>query len=422
MSRYWQKVFLIIQYVLIKILGNILFFHPKLKMRVSFEKKNYLEDGAQSFRLKGELADYCFEFSSEGEYQQVASLIDDALAEHKKIELVFFSPSVESIILELQAKYPNQIRYLRYPLASFNPFTMGQCFSYWASAKTLILVRYDLFPEFLIWSKRPGRKLRMLWMTFKKERTQTKKVSFLKMKFLKQSDKVFFATQKDLEMGEQLGLNGEVFDFRMEQIRRRVEKREQKLSSFFLALKSYREILEKYPRGSRLIIGNTWPSDLFLFEKLPHDILVLIVPHRLDSEVIETFYREFKKIGRNLKVIDKNTTEVLPGNTYLLNQKGLLCELYADFGKAYVGGGFEKSVHSILEPLISEVDKISCGPMHFRSTEFDVASELGNMREILGPDDFLHWVRLPLNEQKHYSKISSLFEKYSIYSKEVLSC
>lgn len=422
MSRYWQKIFLFLQYALVQILGSLLFFHPKLKERISFEKKNQNEDGAQSFLLKGESADYCFEFSSEGEYQQVASLIDDALISHKKIELVFFSPSVEKIILELQSKFPNQIRYLRYPLASFSPFTMGQCFSYWASADTLILVRYDLFPEFLIWAKRPGRKLRMLWMTFKKERSGAKKISFLKKKFLQHSEKIYFATKIDQEMGLQFGLKGEVFDFRMEQIRRRVEKREQKLSSHFAPFKSFRTILEKYPRNSRLILGNTWPSDLFLFEKLPHDILVLIVPHRLDSEVIEAFYREFKKIGRNLKVIDKNTTEVLSGNTYLLNQKGLLCELYADFGKAYVGGGFETSIHSILEPLISEVNQITCGPMHFRSTEFDVASELGDAREILGPDDFLAWVRLPLNEQDLHLKISPLFDKYNICSKDVLSC
>src|SRR5690606_42073569 len=86
---------------LIRILSWVLFFHPRIRERYQFEKRNKFEYYAQSFKEWGETADLCFEFSSEGEFQQVAPLVHDALDEGKKVELVFFSPSVERAIMNL---------------------------------------------------------------------------------------------------------------------------------------------------------------------------------------------------------------------------------------------------------------------------------------------------------------------------------
>ena len=49
---------------------------------------------------------------------------------------------------------------------------------------------------------------------------------------------------------------------------------------------------------------------------------------------------------------------------------GIFCELYANFGQAYVGGGHLKSIHSVLEPYLGGA-QIYCGPKTYRSTEFD---------------------------------------------------
>src|SRR5665647_3194150 len=75
---------------LVNLLALLLIWHPKVRSRIVFERKNAKEVNSRSFEDVLTKADLCFEFSSEGEYQQVASLIDDALVANKKIELVFF--------------------------------------------------------------------------------------------------------------------------------------------------------------------------------------------------------------------------------------------------------------------------------------------------------------------------------------------
>jgi 3-deoxy-D-manno-octulosonic-acid transferase len=53
----------------------------------------------------------------------------------------------------------------------------------------------------------------------------------------------------------------------------------------------------------------------------------------------------------------------------------MLCELYQYFDCAYIGGGYEKSIHSVLEPFLMGA-KVLCGPKIHRSTEYDYIHEV----------------------------------------------
>lgn len=405
---------------LIKLTGLLTFWVPPINERFDFEKKNDNEPLSQSFKKINLKADLCFEFSSEGEFQQIAGLVQDALSEGKRIELVFFSPSVEKATLELASKFPDQIRYLRYPFARYCPWKPSQSFSKWITSDCLVMVRYDLFPEFLLWSLRPAKSLKIIWVTFKKERVKDKSISFYKMLFLKKASRIVFASEADARLGQALGLSGQSYDFRMDQIKRRIEKRNEKFQNNLANYQQLETLLKSYPREKRIIIGNAWPSDLFLFEKIPSDYFVLVVPHLLKSEVINEFQNHFKKLGRDPFVIDSNSS-IPDGNTLVLNIKGILCELYADFGKAYVGGGFEVSVHSILEPLVAATDSISCGIINHRSTEFDIAMSMGKLKVVNSANDFNDWLKLETLSPE-LNNLTAIFEKYPEFRKEIISC
>lgn len=381
---------------LLFMLRSLLFFVPKVQERLQFEKRN-VEPLAQSFKTSNEKADICFEFSSEGEYQQVASLIDDALGMGKKIELVFFSPSVEKAILELAQKYPFQVRYLRYPI-------LGLKFSSWITAQSLVLVRYDFFPEFLVWSLKPENKLIFIWVSFKKERLSGSSISSFKQAFLLRAKTIIYASQAEEALGKSLGYVGRVFDFRIEQIERRISERDKKFSLFFPEYGDLKSKLETYPRHKRLIVGNAWPVDGKLLEKIPHDFFVLIVPHKLEPAIME----EIQKMKQPHHI--------------LLNKKGVLCELYADFGLAYVGGGFGVSVHSLLEPLIAGSEKISCGPIHERSTEYDLALSAGRLKEVKNSQEFEAWLTEDSSLKAVHAKIESEKSLYAELRKDILSC
>jgi 3-deoxy-D-manno-octulosonic-acid transferase len=388
---------------------------PKVRERLAFEKKNLSEPGARSFKQDGMQADLCFEFSSEGEFQQVASLIEDALKDGKRLELVFFSPSVEKQIVDLYQKNTRLIRYLRYPVLGLN-------FSSWISSKTLILVRYDLFPEFLVWSLKADHVLKFLWVTFKKERVKGKGPSLIKHAFLLKSQYTVFASEADYELGKSLGHAGKIYDFRMEQIKRRLQAREEKFDRIFLNYPILQQHFEKYSLGQRLIMGNAWPVDMDLLENIPSDVLLMIVPHQLKPEVFLEMQKKLESFGRKLQIIDDGPIESQLGNTILLNKKGVLCELYADFGKAYVGGGFGHSVHSLLEPLVAGTESICCGPKHFRSTEYDIARGYGRAKEVRNTQEFSSWLEEDISQLNLHDRLKTQINSYAIYAKEVLSC
>lgn len=374
--------------VILRLLSLLLLFIPKVRERVSFERKNASDPFSRKFTAA---ADVAFEFSSEGEFQQVLPLITDALGAGKKVELIYFSPSVEKAVRELCEKHPETLRSLRYPIC-----TGG--FLNWITSRKLVLVRYDFFPEFLSYTG----ELSIVWVSFKKERLLGKSVSGWKKRFLSRARTIIYATKADADLGAKLGFPGAVYDFRIEQIQRRLQQKAEKFGRVF---PEYRDLgFEKFPREKRLIIGNTWPSDLPLFERIPEDFYLLIVPHKLDPEIIKAFENYFGK------------------RAVVLNKKGILCELYADFGKAYVGGGFETSIHSILEPLISGADQISCGPLNFRSTEFDVADSLGRITVVKNSQEFSTWLSAPLVGSAGDDKITKLSSGYSVHRKAIISC
>lgn len=405
----------LIQWPLLTLVRWFFFFVPAVNKRFSFEAKNRTEIGARSFREAQQKADLCFEFSSEGEFQQVASLIDDALRAGKRIELVFFSPSVEKTVLELQAKNPTQIRYLRYPLR-------GIAFSRWATADHLILVRYDLFPEFLIWARTPGRRLSFLWITFKKERLAGKSISWLKRRVLSLASHRIYASAADLQEGERLGFPGVCYDFRMEQIHRRLLGREEKFQRQFKFYPQLKQGWERFPRNKRLLMGNAWPVDLKLLKNFPSDVFVLIVPHQLSQEVFSQMHQELNRLNMKASLITDSLDGGGEGRIFILNKKGVLCELYADFGKAYVGGGFGVSVHSLLEPLVAGSEAICCGPVHHRSTEFDLAVEAGRAKEVKNAQEFLEWLQDHGSGGSAHDKLKAQLDAYPVFAKDVLSC
>lgn len=372
---------MILYSVFIRLLSIVLIFIPAVRKRVAFERKNALDPVAKRFTS----ADIAFEFSSEGEFQQVLPLITDALANGKKIELIYFSPSVEKGVRDLCEKHPDQLRALRFPLLTGGLLA-------WISARKLVLVRYDLFPEFLSYSG----ELVIVWMTFKKERTKDKGVSWWKQKFLARASLVIYATEEDAKTGKALGKPGDVFDFRMEQIRRRMEGKAEKFAKLFPEYE-----VPSVPREKRIILGNVWPSDLGVFKEIPEDFFILVVPHKLDRDIIGAFEAFF---GERATV---------------LNKKGVLCELYGDFAHAYVGGGFETSIHSVLEPLISGADHISCGPITYRSTEFDIAESAGKITVVENSREFRDWLGQKLVSATGHDKMMS---GYPTYRKAIISC
>ena len=101
-----------------------------------------------------------------------------------------------------------------------------------------------------------------------------------------------------------------------------------------------------------LIAGSSWQPDEVLLAKLMEqypDIQLVIAPHEVDElriqEVLQLFGQQ--KIIRYTRVT--NLQDLALYNVLIVDTIGILSDIYGYGQMAYVGGGFGKGIHNILE-------------------------------------------------------------------------
>jgi len=357
-------------------------FSKRIKERRKFENKNFKDAASQSFHAKKEFAQYCFEFSSEGEFEQVRPLIMKSLQNGERVELLFSSESVEYQCAKLYQVYPKLLRYRRLFLVGFNPLSSKKSLMKWISAKKFYMCRYDFFPELIEFGAQKHIEFILLWASTKSY--QKAKSSFLLKKYYesvyKKFDKIIAATPLDhAQFSHELHVpldTLEVYDFRPVQILKRIETREVALQNRIKIWSKFFKKLEATPKDKRIIYGSFWPKEVELFTNFSDETyLHVIVPHKLEeSESIRSRLTQYFDEDE-IQVIDEQSRDIHTNSRILImNFKGVLCELYSYFKYAYVGGGFGVSVHSLMEAFLSDC-LVVCGPRVTRSTEYDLISQ-----------------------------------------------
>lgn len=123
-----------------------------------------------------------------------------------------------------------------------------------------------------------------------------------------------------------------------------------------------------------LVAGSTWDKDeqllVELFRKSPFPVKLIIAPHEINRLHLDKLRSQF--IGSALFY-----SEALPGNVeeariLIIDNVGMLSSLYK-YGKvAYIGGGFGKGIHNILEAATCHIP-VLFGPNY---SKFEEANEL----------------------------------------------
>lgn len=345
------------------------------RKRAQFERKNLTDPHSRPFK-----ADIAFEVSSEGELEQVYPLLEYFLKDGTAVELIYSSESVEMKCQKLGQKYSNHLRIFRLPLLThfFFNFLGGQSLKSWMSAPILILCRYDFYPQLLSLDVKLG----LVSGSLKgKKRANTR--------LYKLFDFIICASPQDEKRFKEFYTgNLSVQDFRVSRIGDRLKRAD---------IAAYLELFKETPLNRRLILGSCWPMEMEIFSHpgLQKDILekniqVAIAPHSLKDESIKEIVEAFNRNTLNkipLYELNENVdASVLKDNpgVIMITSKGILCELYSIFGQSYVGGGFGRSIHSVLEPYLAG-SRVYCGPKTYRSTEYDFVNSHS--------PDYIHVVR-----------------------------
>ena len=152
-----------------------------------------------------------------------------------------------------------------------------------------------------------------------------------------------------------------------------------------------------------LVAGSTWPEDhqmlagAFQHSQLPETVALILAPHEIGPENIGAAKQLFPgsvTFSELKEGIGEAGSKVL-----IIDNVGMLSQLYACGAVAYVGGGFSKTgVHNVLEPAVFGMP-VLFGTNHKKYREVGMLITAGGGFEINDAEAIVHWA----NEAAHRS-------------------
>jgi 3-deoxy-D-manno-octulosonic-acid transferase len=170
------------------------------------------------------------------------------------------------------------------------------------------------------------------------------------------------------------------------------------------------EILKDFTTGKKVLIaGSTWPKDhsillKWIHKEMPENWVAIIAPHQIDIPTIQRLTKNIL-IDNCLYSDYKKNARVL-----IINNIGLLSRIYRFGTIAYIGGGFGKSIHNILEPAAYGLPVIF-GPKYYKFPEAIYLKQLEGAIVIHQYDEFSE-AMVKLNEEKSWLKASTIISSF----------
>jgi 3-deoxy-D-manno-octulosonic-acid transferase len=149
-----------------------------------------------------------------------------------------------------------------------------------------------------------------------------------------------------------------------------------------------RELKIKRPASSKVFVaGSTWPEDeIHLLPALKtaasRGIKSIIAPHEPTADHLSSLEKSLSDLG--LRSSRYSSGEM--GEVCIVDQVGVLADLYKLGSIAFVGGSFKKSVHSVMEPAAAGCLTVF-GPYHYNNREALSLKSAGLAREISSADE-----------------------------------
>ena len=136
------------------------------------------------------------------------------------------------------------------------------------------------------------------------------------------------------------------------------------------------------------------------------DLKILYVPHEPGKTVIEKYRNIFQQEGFTPAVITDKANLVLPGDrVVILGVVGVLASLYWQGQVAYIGGGFSKGIHNVMEPAIARLP-VLFGPRHQHFQEAEELLQSGGGFAIHSGEEFKNSCELLFTQEDHFLKSS----------------
>lgn len=112
-------------------------------------------------------------------------------------------------------------------------------------------------------------------------------------------------------------------------------------------------IAEEFSKNKKVLVcGSTWPADdVLIIESAKNNaaIHLIVAPHELNQNALAETEKKYSELGKVLRYSNANSTNISQARVLLIDNIGMLSSLYYYAYLAYIGGGFGKGIHNILE-------------------------------------------------------------------------
>lgn len=143
--------------------------------------------------------------------------------------------------------------------------------------------------------------------------------------------------------------------------------------------------------GITLVAGSTWSKDESLlsevYQKIKIPLRIIIAPHEIHEAHLKEIERKF-----NYKIVRYSQLSAYPESRLILvDNFGLLSTLYRYGQVAYIGNGFGKHIHNLLEASVYGIPTIF-GPRHHKAIEAKEHIQLGVSKEVHSAQDIITYL------------------------------
>lgn len=377
------------------------FWNPKARQWINGRRAVWQQ--LADFRASGNRATpkiwiHC---ASLGEFEQGRPLIEKLKGDHPDIRLIltFFSPSG----YEVRKHYP--LADLICYLPSDTP-SNARRFSAELRPDLVIFVKYEFWRHHLHILRQAGIPILLISAIFRPSQVFFRPYGFWYRRLLAYFQHIFVQDEASAKLlagigVEQCTLAGDTRVDRVRQLREQAP--------------DFPEIAHFSGDAPIWVAGSTWPVDenmLFSFwsRQLPVDWKIIIAPHDISEGHIEQIESRSPLPCLRYSRLREDATRSIGKRILIIDNIGMLSALYQYGRIAYIGGGFGKAIHNLLEPIAFGLPVIF-GPRHEKFQEALALKQSGGGFAINNAEDLSAAFR-QLQQEAPYRQASASALEY----------
>jgi 3-deoxy-D-manno-octulosonic-acid transferase len=298
--------------------------------------------------------------ASSGEIEYAKSVIRELKAKYPELPLLvtYFSPSAKRLLKNFAG--PD----LMMPLPWDSPFWVQKFLNFY-KPRVGLFARTDVWPTFATEAHKQDIPLLLFAATLSDDSGRTRGLgAWLSRWSFSKLSAIFCVSKEDERNFLQLSsdLNVTVAgDTRFDQVQHRLQTVSSLPSTLMPAVKDF-----------VFVAGSTWPEDEdVLLPVLPEltvrHVRVILVPHEISIGHLQDIEARLSSRGLSSVRFSLAKSWTAP-DILIVDQVGILADVYRWGNVAFVGGSFKEKVHSVMEPLAAGLP-VLVGPYHQNNRE-----------------------------------------------------